>query len=86
MTRPPVPGVTTHLPIRPGWLCAGCGDRWPCRTRRRQLLAEYEGATVSLSLLMTAYFVDAANDLPLTQSGDLYRRFHGWIRGDSVEG
>jgi hypothetical protein len=35
---------------------------------------------VSLALFMTAYFVDAANDLPLNQCGDLYARFYGWVR------
>ncbi len=80
MNGPPVVGVSMHLPIRPGWVCAGCGLTWPCSTRRQQLVAEYEGARVSLALLMAAYFADAANDLPYAQAGDLYARFLGWVR------
>lgn len=75
-------GVMTsmHIPIRPGWMCAGCGRDYPCTTRRGQLRAEFEGAPISLALLMSAYFVEAAEDLPTTPSGALYRRFLGWMR------
>jgi hypothetical protein len=57
-----------------------CSLPWPCETRRRQLIAEYDRAKVSLSLLMSAYFVDAANDLPDVPAGELYGRFVLWIR------
>jgi hypothetical protein len=81
--RPPMTGVTTHIAIRPGWVCGGCGVEWPCRTRRRQLLAEFDGAKVSLSLLMSSYFVDASEDLPDAPAGDLHMRFFGWTRQPS---
>ena len=70
-----------HVPMRPTWICAGCGDGWPCRTKRMQLTAEYDRAQVSLGLLMSAYFVDAAGDLPSSPCGALYARFLGWVRG-----
>jgi hypothetical protein len=46
-----------------------------------QLTAEYDRAQVSLGLLMSAYFVDAAEDLPSSPCGALYARFLGWVRG-----
>jgi hypothetical protein len=73
--------MTAHMPVRPGWYCGGCGTPWPCPTRCRQLLAEHEGASVSLTVLMTGYFNDAAWDLADHPPGDLYRRFVGWTRG-----
>ncbi|MEV1333615.1 flavin reductase, partial [Micromonospora costi] len=27
--------VSVHQPVRPQWICAGCGAPWPCRTRKR---------------------------------------------------
>lgn len=71
--------MSDHNAVRPGWLCGGCGHPWPCRTRRIQLAAEYDGAPVSLALLMSTYFCDAAQELPDTPAGDLYVRFLGWL-------
>jgi hypothetical protein len=68
-----------HAPLRPRWTCAGCGDNWPCSTRRGQLTAEYDRARVCLSLLMTSYFADAAEDLHDVPAGELYVRFLGWL-------
>jgi hypothetical protein len=72
--------VSVHNPVRPAWMCGGCGDPWPCATRRQQLLAEYDGAAVSLSLYMTALFVDAVRDQPHLPAGELFARFLGWLR------
>lgn len=72
--------TSLHVPIRPGWTCAGCGRNWPCHTRRAQLLAEFDRATVSLGLLMGAHFAQAAQDLPVAPAGELYTRFLGWVR------
>jgi len=71
--------VSAHQPVRPTWLCGGCGDPWPCVSRRRQLLAEYDRAPVSLTLYLAALFVDAVQDLPAAASGELYARFIGWL-------
>ena len=73
--------VTLHHPQRPSWVCSGCGDLWPCHTRRLELLAEYTGAVISLGLNMAAHFIDACVDLPGHLAGDLHGRFLGWIRG-----
>ncbi|HLL65953.1 MAG TPA: flavin reductase [Micromonosporaceae bacterium] len=70
--------MSMHLPVRPGWMCAACALPWPCPSRQRQLLAEYEGARVSLMLYLAGHFVDACADLPGTPAGTLYRRFLGW--------
>jgi len=71
--------MTSHLPRRPSWTCLGCGAPWPCHTRRIQLLAEYDGAPVSLGLLMADYLNDALHDLPAGASPDVYWRFLGWL-------
>jgi hypothetical protein len=57
--------TSLHIPMRPEWICAGCGQLWPCHARRVQLLAEYDRAPVSLLLPMSSYFVEASIDLPL---------------------
>jgi hypothetical protein len=57
--------TSLHIPMRPEWICAGCGQLWPCHARPVQLLAEYDRAPVSLSLPMSSYFVEASIDLPL---------------------
>jgi hypothetical protein len=72
--------VSVHNAIRPGWTCAGCAYGWPCATRKRELTAEFDGAPVSLALLMTAYFSEAAQDLAALPAGDLYTRFLMWPR------
>jgi len=71
--------VSAHNPVRPGWTCGGCDDLWPCVSRRRQLLAEYDGAVVALHLYLTALMVDALQDLPAAPAGQVYDRFLGWV-------
>jgi hypothetical protein len=72
--------VTAHIPLRPGWLCAGCGGHWPCGPRQRQLRAEYSGVSVSLAMFLAACMVEAAHDMPQAMAGQLYERFLGWVR------
>jgi hypothetical protein len=67
--------VSVHQPVRPGWVCAGCGSAWPCPTRCQELAAEYVGARVSLMLYLTMCFVEACEDMPGEAAGELYRRF-----------
>lgn len=71
--------ASLHVPARPAWICACCWESWPCHTRRAQLRAEYDGAPVSLGLLMGAHFVQAAQDQPREPAGELYAQFFGWI-------
>ncbi|WP_255509977.1 hypothetical protein [Micromonospora sp. AP08] len=47
--------------------------------RRRRLLAEYEGAPVSLALYMAAHLVSATQDMGWAPAGLLHRRFLGWL-------
>lgn len=72
-----------HTPLQPTWKCAGCGREWPCLTKRAQLLAEFRGASVSLSLLMGSHFVRASADLYEVSAGALRARFVGWLEGDT---
>jgi hypothetical protein len=43
------------------------------------LLAEYQGARVSLMLYLSGYFVDACGELPTVAAGRLHDRFLGWV-------
>ncbi len=74
--------MSAHIPLRPGWSCAGCGGQWPCGPRQRQLRAEYGGVSVSLAMFLAACMVEAAYDLPDCPAGQLYDRFLGWVRRD----
>ncbi|NJC67954.1 flavin reductase [Planosporangium flavigriseum] len=71
--------VNVHIPIRPNWVCAGCGAPWPCPTRRNQLLAEFDRTPVSLRLIIGGHFMDCCADLPNREVGELYGRFLGWL-------
>ncbi|QGL46081.1 hypothetical protein GCE86_02855 [Micromonospora terminaliae] len=71
--------MTDHGPVLPVWTCAGCGSPWPCPTRRRELLAEYDRAPVSLSIYMASHLVSAAQDMGWAPAGALHRRFLGWL-------
>lgn len=71
--------MTSHQPIRPTWTCGGCASAWPCQTRRKQLIAEFDGALASLAAQMGRCLIEACGELPYAQAGDLYARFVGWI-------
>lgn len=72
--------MTAHSPRRPVWTCDGCSQDWPCPTARKELLAAYDGAMVSLALVLSARLVDAAYDLPAVPAGVLHARMVGWLR------
>jgi hypothetical protein len=72
--------MSSHHATRPSWLCGGCGGPWPCPTSQRELLAEFDGAYVPLSLYMSAHLADAAGDLGFLPTAELYQRFIGWVR------
>ncbi|MET8308489.1 flavin reductase [Micromonospora sp. NPDC005173] len=72
--------MTAHRPVPQAWTCGGCGSDWPCQTRRRELVAEYDRAPVSLALYLAAQLVDATRDLAHVPAGYLHHRFLGWIR------
>ncbi|MGC9669039.1 flavin reductase [Planosporangium sp. 12N6] len=72
--------MSDHQPVRGSWICIGCASPWPCPTRRRQLLAQYTGAPVSLALVLGAALVEACGDLAHVPAGDLHARFVGWLR------
>lgn len=71
--------TSLHVPMRPHWQCVICEVPWPCHTKQAQLLAEYDGTLVSLSLLMSMYFVDAATDLRTVSCAQAYVQFFGWL-------
>jgi hypothetical protein len=68
-----------HQPTAHTWLCATCWLPWPCETRRRQLLAQYTNAPVSLALVLGSAMIEAAADLRDVPAGDLHEQFVGWL-------
>ncbi|RKN14935.1 flavin reductase [Micromonospora musae] len=76
--------MSVHQPGRPQWICARCGVPWPCRTRKRQLVAEFTGARISLMLHLSADLLQACEDLPHTPSGVLHARFLAWPRSAAL--
>lgn len=81
----PVPAPAAHVPIRPGWECAGCGRPWPCPDRRDRLLINYAGNRAALGVYLGLQLADATSDLRHHPAGDLYTRFLGWLRPDDVQ-
>ncbi|MGC9669836.1 hypothetical protein ACNTMW_25255 [Planosporangium sp. 12N6] len=71
--------MSAHQPIRPNWVCVGCGYPWPCRSRKRQFCAEYIGHPAALALVLSAAMVEASADLRTIPAGDLHDRFVGWL-------
>jgi hypothetical protein len=43
-------------------------------------MAEFDAAPVSLALLMSTYFCEAAQELADIPAGTLHARFLGWLR------
>jgi hypothetical protein len=72
--------MTDHLPIQHIWLCSTCKEDWPCPTAREDLLAEFADAAVPLALYLASCFTECSGDLADAHSGELYRRFFGWLR------
>ncbi|ABP52628.1 hypothetical protein Strop_0143 [Salinispora tropica CNB-440] len=76
----PVPIPVTHIPVRPGWDCAGCGAAWPCPDRRRRLLDRYAGNPAALGIYLSTQMTAAVPDLRHLPPEELYERFLGWLR------
>ncbi|WP_091294431.1 hypothetical protein [Micromonospora halophytica] len=76
----PVAAAAAHVPVRPGWQCAGCGEPWPCQVRRDRLLSEYAQNRAALGVYLGLHLADASSDLRREPAGDLYARFLGWLR------
>lgn len=77
-----------HMPVRPSWLCRGCGQPWPCASGREELLDEYRRILPALLVYLTDLLVIAAYDhlnAPLPGPG-LRQRFTGWLEDASGRG
>jgi hypothetical protein len=70
--------VTAHRPMAT-WLCVACGGPWPCPTRQRQLLAEYDRAPACLALTLGSTMIQASADLRDLPAGELRDQFLGWL-------
>ncbi|SCL38221.1 hypothetical protein GA0074692_4939 [Micromonospora pallida] len=75
--RPGTPEL--HVPVRPSWVCAGCGKDWPCVDRRRRLLVDYAGNQVGLAMLLASYMLDALAERPDLSPTELRAQFLGWL-------
>lgn len=72
--------TTTHQPTAPLWNCGCCGTAWPCEPGRRELLAEYDGCRLSLTVYLAAQLVVATQHLAHVPARHLHRRLLGWVR------
>ena len=79
--------VVSHVPLRPGFDCARCGQPWPCAPAKVELAEQYHGNTLSLGHYLSVEMADAmqhAVDPGWGRVDNLYDRFLGWIpRGRS---
>ncbi|MGC9666359.1 hypothetical protein ACNTMW_07350 [Planosporangium sp. 12N6] len=73
--------MTAHRPMPRTWTCAACGRPWPCPTRQRQFLAEYDGALATLTLTLGSAMIYAADELRDVPAGRLHDQFIGWLPG-----
>jgi hypothetical protein len=80
---PPLDGTTSprraHLPTRPDWTCAGCGDDWPCFERQARLHIRYQHNRAALRSHLGRYEAVAAADLTDLTPEELRTRFLGWV-------
>ncbi|MDG4803041.1 hypothetical protein [Micromonospora sp. WMMD980] len=68
-----------HVPVTPDWTCGSCGDDWPCATKRRHLLIEYQVDRASLSVYLGSCLAAATQDLRCAPVTALQDRFIGWV-------
>ncbi|QGN45999.1 hypothetical protein GKC29_03460 [Micromonospora sp. WMMC415] len=81
----PEPCPIAHVPVRPDWCCAGCGQAWPCPDRRQRLLDRYARDRPALGVYLGMQLADAVSDLRHLPVEALYARFLGWLRdGDGA--
>ncbi|RKN43541.1 hypothetical protein [Micromonospora endolithica] len=73
------PRVGEHVPLTPGWTCGTCGDEWPCVTKRRRLLEEYQVDRAMLSVYLGSCLAAASQDLRPPAGTSLQERFIGWL-------
>lgn len=73
-----------HVPIRPSFDCACCGESWPCAPAKVLLLEEHRGNRLSITMYLSVYMEEALGeairDHAWGRVDDLYERFLGWVR------
>jgi hypothetical protein len=67
-----------HCADKPSWLCAACGEPWPCEPATQSLIADTGSGTL-LVLYMSIDMIDMARDHPKVPARELHERFIGWI-------
>lgn len=68
----------SHLPERPSWDCAACGQPWPCDAAREEAASTLDA--VLLPIYMSAQMYDAAGEIEAVQPHELFDRFVAWTR------
>jgi hypothetical protein len=69
--------VLDHRVTLPSWLCATCGDLWPCGEARQDLLRGFSRDQAGLERRMVKMLVLATFDL-WTHGSTTYDRFVGF--------
>jgi hypothetical protein len=80
----------THLPLRPSFDCATCGEPWPCASARVELIQEYHEQTMRLLQYLAGQMGDAMGQAVKSHDwgrvDNLYDRFLGWVPRCGGEG
>lgn len=69
-----------HAPQRPAWICACCGQDWPCSPARVQLGEQYGAQRVNLAVQMFVQLGYAVSELTTVTPAQLFERFIAWTR------
>lgn len=80
-TYPPFPHPLVprrHIPARPSWDCACCGEEWPCDASKKQLTYDYRRNRNLMFVHLGDLAVQAAGDLPAEVN--VVQRIVSWAR------
>jgi hypothetical protein len=70
-----------HDPVRPGWICVRCGNRWPCPGARVFLTTAYAHDPLLLGMYLSTQLFTAAADFGVAElTPELLARFLTWAR------
>jgi hypothetical protein len=71
-----------HIPERPSWDCAKCGQTWPCANAKSDFSLEHLTAPSAVLVRPSLYMWEAFDDFAAYGQvpPDLRDRFVGWVR------
>jgi hypothetical protein len=67
-----------HVPVRPAWHCAACGEAWPCAPAKAGLRAEAKESRTAIVIYLGLRLAEAVADLRDTDPETLHTRIFEW--------